>query len=304
VRSVVVPLRDAARADGIDVLFTGIDPYNSLEAAPLQLFTDRYCRMADYFSRLGVAGGRMMRQTAALQVNLELGERPLARWRVLNAAAPYVSAIFANSPAYAGRPAGRPGQRAQTWRNLDSSRTGLPYSDGAPIAAYLEFALCAPDLLRTTPSGDYRPFVGWVERGEATAQQWSAHLTTLFPEVRPRGWFEVRSADTVEPEWLAAPLALLGGLGYDARALAEADALLGHPDLAVLRTASDEGMGNQRIAAVARDLFALGLEGCERLGPRFMHPSDLEEAAEFYRRFTARGRTPGDERQDLAPTAA
>ena len=39
----------------------------------------------------------MMRQTAAFQVSIDFDDEPWLRWRVLNAAAPYVVAIFANS---------------------------------------------------------------------------------------------------------------------------------------------------------------------------------------------------------------
>jgi glutamate--cysteine ligase len=300
---VLGPLAAAAPALGIELLFAGADPHNTLDAAPLQLFTARNCRMADYFSRLGPDGGRMMRQTAGLHVTVDLGERPLARWRVLNAAAPVVTAIFANSPRYAGRATGRPSQRAHIWRRVDASRTGLPYGEGAPIAAYLEFALCAPDCLRETAAGQVVPFVGWIDRGVATLQQWSAHLTTLFPEVRPRGGFEVRSPDTIPLPWLAAPLALIGGLVYDDAALAAADRLLGDPDLALLRAAAARGLGDPRLAALARDLFAIALEGCVRLGPRFIQPADLEVARGYCGRYTARGRAPADDWSDAATPA-
>jgi glutamate--cysteine ligase len=299
-RRVLLPLRASARESGIELVFEGMDPWNPLQDAPLQLFTERYCRMADYFARLGAPGGRMMRQTASFQVCLDLGDAPFARWRLLNAAAPYVSAAFANSPFYAGHVTGRPSQRAHTWRNVDASRTGLPYDDGAPVAAYLEFALCAPDFLHPTPDGDQLPFVGRVGRGLATEVEWRAHLTTLFPEVRPRGFFEVRSADAIEPEQWAAPLALLAGIAYDERAADDAGALLGSPDLACLRIAADRGLAEPRVAAAARDLFAIALEGCARLGPDFIAPGDLAEARTFAERYTARGRSPADDRIEAA----
>lgn len=299
-RRVLLPLREAARGMGIELLCEGMDPWNPLQRAPLQLFTERYCRMADYFARLGAPGGRMMRQTAAFQLCLDGGTQPFARWRLLNAAAPYVSAIFANSPFYAGHVTGRPSQRAHTWRNVDASRTGLPFGDGAPVAAYLEFALCAPDFLHPTPEGEQLPFVGRIRRGVATEAEWRAHLTTLFPEVRPRGCFEVRSADSVGPESWAAPVALLAGIAYDERAAMDAGALLGAPDLACLRIAGDRGLTEPRIAATARDLFAIGLEGCGRLGPRFISAGDLAEARVFYEQYTARGRAPADDRLEAA----
>ena len=294
-RAVVLPLSTAARDAGIEMLAAGIDPYNRVEDAPLQLFTERYCQMADYFDRLGSSGARMMRQTGAMQVSLDLGERPLPRWRVLNAAAPYVSAIFANAPIYAGLPSRYASHRAHIWRTIDASRTGLPFGDGAPVASYLEFALCAPDLLRRTPDGEYLPFVGWIARGAATVQQWRAHLTTLFPEIRPRGYFEVRSADAVPPDCYAAPLALLSGITYDARALAEADELLGDPDLATLQLAAERGLQDPAIASRSVDLAEIALRGCARLGERFFHPADLAEARAFFDRYTRHGRTPADD---------
>ena len=73
--------------------------------------------MADYFARLGPAGAQMMRQTAAFQVSLDFDDEPWLRWRVLNAAAPYVSAIFANSPVYQGGPPGSRAPAPQVWRD-------------------------------------------------------------------------------------------------------------------------------------------------------------------------------------------
>ena len=35
------------------------------------------------------------------------------------------------------------------------------------------------------------------------------HLTTLFPPVRPRGWFEVRYLDAQHPRWWPVPVVLL-----------------------------------------------------------------------------------------------
>lgn len=292
-RRAILPLDATLRTEGIALLAAGIDPANGIEDAPLQLRTDRYRRMADYFARLGGAGARMMRQTAAFQVALDVGPDPFERWVLLNALAPYVTAIFANSPRYAGRDTGGPSFRARTWRSVDGSRTGIPCDPATPVAAYLEFALCAPDLLRDGEDGPL-PFVGWLARGEATTEQWERHLTTLFPEVRPRGYFEVRSADALPPEWWAAPLALLAGIAYHRPTHRAAADLLGHPDPAVLRAASEQGLRDRAIARVAADLATLALEGCAALGPSFISPADLAEAREFFERFTLRGLAPAD----------
>ena len=183
----VLPLRAAAAGEGIDLLAVGIDPLNTAERAPLLIHAKRYERMAEYLGRLGPSGARMMRQTAAFQVSVDFDDEPWLRWRVLNAAAPYVVAIFANSPIYAGEPTGHQSARADVWRNLDPARTGIPFDERAPLQAYLDFALTAPAILLPTLDGEHRPFGEWLTRANPTAEEWQDHLSTLFPEVRPRG---------------------------------------------------------------------------------------------------------------------
>ena len=67
----------------------------------------------------------MMRQTAAFQVSLNFDDEPWLRWRVLNAAVPYVIATFANSPIYAGERTGYQSTRSAVWRGVDPARTGI-----------------------------------------------------------------------------------------------------------------------------------------------------------------------------------
>jgi Gamma-glutamylcysteine synthetase len=128
-RSVVPPLRSAAASEGITLLALGIDPANPIDEAPLLLTTRRYARMAEYLARRGPAGALMMRQTASFQMNLDFDDEPWLRWRVLNAAAPYVVAMFANSPLYAGADTGCVSARAEVWRAL------APIAPGSPTAA-------------------------------------------------------------------------------------------------------------------------------------------------------------------------
>ncbi len=294
-RSVVLPLRAAASGEGIDLLAVGIDPLNPAERAPLLLRAKRYQRMAEYLARLGPAGAQMMRQTAAFQVNVDFDDEPWLRWRVLNAATPYVVAIFANSPIYAGEPTGQQSERAQVWRRVDPMRTGLPYDQDAPVRAYLDFALAAPAILFPTLDGEHRPFSEWLALTNPTIEEWRDHLSTLFPEVRPRGHLELRSADAIAPEWYAAPLALTAGMLYDSRALRAAADLLGPPDLGLLERAGRDGLHDPQIAGIAADLFQLALSGCAGLGPGYFHPADLEQARAFFDRYTRCGRAPADD---------
>lgn len=294
-RSVVLPLRAAAAGEGIDLLAVGIDPLNSAERAPIVVHAQRYQRMAEYLSRIGPAGARMMRQTAAFQVSVDFDDEPWLRWRVLNAAAPYVVAIFANSPIYAGERTGYQSARAAAWRDLDPMRTGFAYDERAPVEAYLDFALAAPAILFPSLDGEHKPFGEWLTRANPTVEEWQDHLSTLFPEVRPRGHLELRSADAIAPEWYAAPLALTAGILYDSGALRAAADLLPLPDLGLLERAGRLGLHDPTIARTAVDLFELGLSGCAGLGAGYFHPSDLEQARAYFDRYTRRFRAPADD---------
>lgn len=294
-RAVVLPLRAAAASEGIELAAVGLDPCNSAEGAPLLLQTPRYSRMAEYLADIGPSGARMMRQTAAFQIGLDLDDEPSLRWTVLNAAAPIAVAIFANSPVYEGAPTGCRSTRAEVWRTLDPARTGLPWDDRDPIGRYCDFALRAPAILLPELEGEHRPFGEWLQHARPTLEEWREHLSTLFPEVRPRGHLELRSCDAVPPQWYAAPLALAVGITYDPWALRSAADLLGRPDPGLLHRAGRVGLTDPAIRRTAVDLADIAIAGCEHLGPAYFHPSDLEQARQFFDQYTRRGRSPADD---------
>ena len=271
--NVVLPLRTYLASEGIELVSIGIEPLNDATEIPLQLPVDRYRRMTDYFERIGPFGIRMMRQSAAIQVSVDRGATPATRWRLLNDLAPYLIAMFANSPEYHGEASGHQSYRAHCWRQLDASRTGVAEPSEDPAEAYARFAAGAGEIV----SGD-----------------WNAHLTTLFPEVRPRGHYEVRSCDAIAPRWYAAPIVFIAALAYDDRA-ASAAALLAAESRALLRKAGEQGMRDGAIARTARDLFQIALDGAKRLGPSFVDAETLDVAADYYSRYTARDRSPADD---------
>jgi glutamate--cysteine ligase len=291
-RATVLPLTDAARDEGIELLSVGVEPRNGIEDVGLQLPGKRYVRLTRFLESIGTGGTRMMRQTASMQVSVDFGAEPLLAWRVLNAMAPYVTAIFANSPVYRGEPTGHRSWRARIWRELDGGRTGCFACDD-PISEYLDFALAAPAIL-LGEEGDARPFAEWNARGCVGPDEWRAHLTTLFPEVRPKGFAEVRSADAVAPQWYAAPLVLLAGIVHYPPILYVAAELLGAPDPDLLHAAGRDGLSDPRIASVARDLADLALAGAAVL-PGLFDAETLDEAAAFFARYTRRSRSPADD---------
>jgi glutamate--cysteine ligase len=272
IHGVVLPLRKHLLVEGIELMSIGIDPFNDARDIPLQLPVDRYERMTRHLEAIGPFGIRMMRQTAAFQVSIDRGERPAERWRLLNDLAPYLIAIFANSPEYLGEPTGHQSYRAHCWRQLDPSRTGVAEPSADPADGYTRFAASASVIL----------------------DDWDAHLTTLFPEVRPRGHYEVRSCDAIDPEWYAAPVVFISALAYDERASREA-ALLAGESRVLLRATGERGLRDVAIARTARDLFQLALDGAKRLGPSWVDGESLETARDFYSKYTARDRSPADD---------
>ncbi|HEY1952905.1 MAG TPA: glutamate-cysteine ligase family protein [Gemmatimonadaceae bacterium] len=279
-QTLVSQLRSAMAADGIELLARGVDPYNDITAVPLQLHRERYSRMTRYFEAIGPSGVRMMRQTAALQMNLEHGDDPLFRWRLLNALAPIVVALFASSREYAGKATGWASYRAQLWRTLDPTRTGLPYDEADPAAHYLDFALDAGAM--RAPEGSPRTFRQWLTDDAIGQEEWTFHLSTLFPEVRPKEFFELRSADSVEPDFLAAPVVFVTSLVYDDKSARDADELLGPPRTGLLERAGRDGLDDSGIRSLASDLTELALRGAKRLGDEYISEEHREDAARYF----------------------
>jgi len=282
-------------APGVELLSQGIDPITPVEDVRPQLDAERYRRMLLHFDRIGPSGARMMRQTASFQVCVDGGEVPEMTWRVLNALAPFVVAIFASSARYAGADTGHRSFRRHVWGTLDPRRTGLLGIQRDPIAEYLEFALEAPAFLLPDVDGRAAPFSYWLDRGTCSAADWCTHLTTLFPEVRPRGYFELRSADAVAPEWYAVPLVLVAGLVYHRPTLAAVADRLGAPDPELLVRSGRAGLRDPSIAQAASELCDLALAGCASLGTAFADDAAIGAAAEYFDRYTRRGRSPADD---------
>lgn len=258
--AVETSLGESAGAIGIDLLAGGIDPFNDAGDAALQLTAGRYSRMAEYFATIGPAGARMMRQTASLQINV--GGIPVGdRWNVANALAPWLVALFANSPKYGGRDTGFASYRAETWRHVDPRRTGVLPSDD-PVREYAAFALAAPAFLADTSAPAFRD----LDAALVTPDVLATHLTTLFPEVRPRGYLELRSTDAIPHERRGAALALVAGILADADASCDALSLLGPADAETLEVAGRHGVSAPRIAAKIGPLVDIALDGCRRLG--------------------------------------
>ncbi|MGN6131834.1 MAG: ergothioneine biosynthesis glutamate--cysteine ligase EgtA [Nocardioidaceae bacterium] len=296
------PLTEA----GLTVLDTAVDP---VRAPSRQLQHPRYAAMEAYFASVGCdTGPVMMNSTAATQVNLDVGDSPVEaerRWRLLHDVGPAMVAAFANSPVLAGRRTGWRSTRQWVWQCLDPQRTAAPRGPD-PWSGWADYALHARLMLRRGDGEDWSvapgpTFRDWVEGRldgpPPTEEDLAYHLTTLFPPVRPRGWFEVRYVDAQPLAWWPVPMAVLAAVLDDpvaGRLASEACA-----DTAQLwETAARDGLADPRLAAAARACFTAARQALPRLGT---DPYLVALVEAFADRYVDRGRCPADDHPDPTP---
>jgi len=297
--------RRALAPRGVELVGEGIDP-----RGPRTRVVDapRYRAMEEYFDTAWPEGRTMMRNTAAVQVNLDL-DGPAAtdgvdaRWQRVHDLGPVLVATFANSPFDArGRPTGWRSTRLAVWDSIDRRRTAPAHRPGLDArGAWTRYALDASTMMirvdDTTSAALHAPvpFAQWMDEGHElgwpTLDDFAHHLTTLFPPVRPRGWLELRMIDALPDEWWPVAVAVTTALVDDPAAAAVASAAVA-PLRGRWRDAARTGLADPAFRAAAEQCFAVARAALPRLGA---DATTIAAAAEYHDRFVARGRTPADE---------
>ena len=303
-------LGTALADDGVGLVALGLEPGPRRERA---VRTPRYDAMEAYFDRGGPAGRTMMRSTAALQVNLDLGDDDglERRWRTANDLGPVLAAAFANSPFGEHGPSGQRSTRQGVWSAIDRSRTApAGYGNGGGCrGAWADYALAADVMLirvsdeHNEPMLDPLRFEEWVQRGHAlgwpTVDDLEYHLTTLFPPVRPRGWLELRMIDALPTPWWQAASAVAATLVHE-DALASSVARATAPARHLWAEAARDGLANPTLAQAAATCFSDALEALrDGALDGTVDRTTLDATCEYVDRYVARGRTPADDALDL-----
>ena len=270
---------------GLAFLGLGMQPVSRVEEiewVPKQ----RYRIMAPYMAKVGTLGHRMMKQTATVQANIDYADEgdAMRKLRVGMGLSPLLNAMFANSSVSDGDLNRYMSFRGHVWTDTDVARCGLlrfAFRDGAGFADYVEWALDVPlyFILRggryqTAVTGTpFRRFLGEGAGGErATLDDWNLHLTTLFPEVRLKGYIELRAADSQPPERILALPALVKGVFYEADCLDAAYDLIkrwSYEDCVTLyrdvhREALHARLRGVKVLELARELYSIAEEGLRR----------------------------------------
>jgi glutamate--cysteine ligase len=199
---------------------------------------------------------------------------------------PVATAIFACSPFSEGKPNGLLSMRSEVWRNTDPARTGmLPFvfEPGMSFERYADYALDVP-MYFIYRGGHYLDVAGSSFRdflagklpalpGEfPTLDDWSDHLTTLFPEVRLKRFLELRGADGGRWRRICAVPALWTGVLYDGVSLDAAHDLIKDWSAeerqqlrdSIPRTALSTAFRGGKVLDLARQLNAIARAGLKR----------------------------------------
>ncbi len=298
-----------AARDGLAVVVTELGERGILTAIgaidtdrpPRRLVTHpRYRYMEAQFDAYSPAGRWMMNNTASLQVNISnCSLDPLAQWSALWRAAPVLTAMFADSPGVDTDGQRWASLRQGCWLALDPARTG-PVAPSEGVDGYADFALGAPVLVvaddgRGDVGESWRPaptrlsFVDWIRDPSTigwppTADDFAYHLSTLFPDIRPRGWMEVRCIDMGDLDHLEAVVAMVEAVGSPPLA-AYIDEHI--PVLSPIRAAR-AGLDDPDIWAATKNLVRLALA----VAPVLPGGSG-DHLRRFVERYTAQQRSPG-----------
>ena len=193
------------------------------------------------------------------------------------------------------------------WYGTDRARCGLPpflFRATDPVGEWLRYYLSREALFFVRGErwhrGDGRTFGQWLKApgplGPLTVDDWILHTSTAFPDLRFRGYLELRVADSVPLETLLGASALCKGLlGDPGRVMSWKD-ILPAPGLLstrrnILSAARGGGLWSPAAGRGSRDaapaLFQEARRGLRAFGEDGGHLEPLERSAR-------EGRCPAD----------
>ncbi len=311
VDDVLARVRRAFRGHDTHLAAVGIDIWNDVETVPQQLRAGRYTAQAAYYRQRGHWGAVMMRQTASLQINLDLGPEGVwqERWLLSNLMSPLMTATFASSPG-----AGAVCSRARAWQELDPTRSGFPslLVDGTgddPRSEWGQAALDADVML-------YR-----VDERTSNPGAWAV-LRKVDRQGHPRwGWPPPRSRLPRHDPVLRGPAAgipraagrrsaaesVAAGTGGLEAALFYESMRAKRPGLLGVSGVVSRGCGAARLSTGSDDetagprVQAVGDRSRRHAGAAAGYVGEDHVAAtrDYLEHFTEHGRTPGDDLLDL-----
>ncbi|MBS4534512.1 glutamate--cysteine ligase [Clostridium sp. D2Q-14] len=231
----------------------GYHPVSKIENIPF-IPKERYKYMSQYFSDKGEYAHNMMKGTASIQIAIDYSDEEDCRkkFRLANLLSPILSLIFDNSPIFEGNIYPNNILRTDIWNKCDDDRSKIvPKSldNEFSCSDYAEYILNTPPIL-IMKNNEFN-FVGdklvkdVFDPDEFTDKELEHILTMVFPDVRLKGFIEIRMMDAVPYPFNLAGVALIKGIMYSDK---NVDILL---DMF-------KDWDNEKIAIVKREIMANG----------------------------------------------
>lgn len=263
-------LENAANGEAL-FLSHGTNPLAPVEM-PLLVPKERYQILRRYFeSEPSGRGKDMMGHTATVQPNIDINGDD-SDWedavRLTFALTPAVQVLTRNSDFFGGCKSAHLSERQNIWLKTDSTRSGIPtgiVKSQDVACCYAQWARQANVFLVRGIPMDEQPKFGeltfeqYLSSGYKgvmpTLQDWELHLATLFPELRLRGFLEIRSLDAQPFEHILAGVMLCKGLLTDPHARAEAWSLF-----------CTQSLPERQHDTLGSELLKLATESLRRMG--------------------------------------
>lgn len=288
------------------ILALGLMPFCPLDEIPL-VDKQRYHIMFPYMKQVGTHGQMMMKATAGTQISLDYFSKEdlECKFVFLNRLSPFLTAIFANSPFYDGKPTGFCSFRGRIWLDTDPDRAGLPtpfLEESFQLEHYIEWACKASpyflkredQIIVLTHLSFNQLLAGKHAPIQITAEDWKQHLGMVFPDIRIKQIIEVRSMDALMPQDSIAVPALLKALIYNESAFDAIYSLLMDlkPEHYLLyrQAGAQEGVqaevGEVSFLKIARQIFETALSALGSEEEQWLLP--------YFEKYTKDGKTPAD----------
>lgn len=204
------------------LIATGYHPVTKIDEIKL-LPKKRYDFMYNYFKSKGSHAHNMMKGTAALQVAIdyESQEDYIRKFKILNALAPVLYAMFENAYYFEGEKSPYHNMRSFIWENCDKDRSGLVPSS---LDKDFDYEKYADYILGKSPIFIYKDGEEVSAQGKTveelldpddfTEAEVEHYLTMFFPDIRTKRYIEIRIMDSVPYPLSFSALALFKGLLY------------------------------------------------------------------------------------------
>jgi glutamate--cysteine ligase len=313
--SYVDKLRQAGEDQDVGFWAIGYQPFEDRDSMP-KMPKARYDVMRSYFAAKGGRGLDMMHCTGSVQCAVDFSDELNMTDKIRTAArvSPFLTALVSASPFSSGKLNGYKTARYQVWLETDDERCGLwPEmldAEGLTFRRYVDRAMKAAPFFFIRDGrhvqADARSFGEHAQSGfqgtDVTVRDLVDHLTTFFPEIRPKGYVELRGADCVQPGEGVAIAGFWRGILDSDEARREVNARL-------------EKMGYAELRALQPLVAKLGLSAMSAAGPAAeiaewlvrlshdVHTRSMPDCAECIEPLLERaeaGRSPADDMLEIA----